>query len=329
MTQFNLNAEQLEQTFQDRIDDEQKIEPKDWMPEGYRKNLIRQMSQHAHSEVIGMQPEGNWISRAPTLRRKMILMAKVQDEGGHGLYLYSATETLGITREEMVEALQNGSAKYASIFNYPSLTWADIGTIGWLVDGAAIVNQISLQRTSYGPYARAMVRICKEESFHQRQGYESLVVLANGSAEQKAMAQDALNRWWWPSLMMFGPHDSESAHSAQSMLWKIKRKSNDELRQAFVDQTIPQIEFLGLQVPDADLKWNEDRGHYDFGAIDWDEFLRVINGKGMCNKQRVEHHKKVHDDGAWVRDAMRAYRKKNHSKNHNKTTTQNSLKDVS
>ena len=315
MTQFELDTDELEQVFQKRIDDEQKIEPKDWMPEAYRQNLIRQMSQHAHSEIIGMQPEGNWIGRAPTLRRKMILLAKVQDEGGHGLYLYSATETLGITREEMVEALQSGAAKYASIFNYPSLTWADIGTIGWLVDGAAIVNQISLQRTSYGPYARAMVRICKEESFHQRQGYESLVVLANGSTEQKAMAQDALNRWWWPSLMMFGPHDAESAHSARSMRWKIKRKSNDELRQAFVDQTIPQIEFLGLQVPDDDLKWNEERGHYDFGAIDWDEFSRVINGKGMCNKQRVEHHKKVHQQGAWVREAMRVHKKKVQDRN--------------
>ena len=315
MTQFELDTDELEQVFQKRIDDEQKIEPKDWMPEAYRQNLIRQMSQHAHSEIIGMQPEGNWIGRAPTLRRKMILLAKVQDEGGHGLYLYSATETLGITREEMVAALQSGAAKYASIFNYPSLTWADIGTIGWLVDGAAIVNQISLQRTSYGPYARAMVRICKEESFHQRQGYESLVVLANGSTEQKAMAQDALNRWWWPSLMMFGPHDAESAHSARSMRWKIKRKSNDELRQAFVDQTIPQIEFLGLQVPDDDLKWNEERGHYDFGAIDWDEFSRVINGKGMCNKQRVEHHKKVHEQGAWVREAMRVHKKKVQDRN--------------
>ena len=315
MTQVELDTDELEQVFQKRIDDEQKIEPKDWMPEAYRQNLIRQMSQHAHSEIIGMQPEGNWIGRAPTLRRKMILLAKVQDEGGHGLYLYSATETLGITREEMVEALQSGAAKYASIFNYPSLTWADIGTIGWLVDGAAIVNQISLQRTSYGPYARAMVRICKEESFHQRQGYESLIVLANGSTEQKAMAQDALNRWWWPSLMMFGPHDAESAHSARSMRWKIKRKSNDELRQAFVDQTIPQIEFLGLRVPDDDLKWNEERGHYDFGAIDWDEFSRVINGKGMCNKQRVEHHKKVHEQGAWVREAMRVHKKKVQDRN--------------
>ena len=321
MTQFELDTDELEQVFQKRIDDEQKIEPKDWMPESYRQNLIRQMSQHAHSEIIGMQPEGNWIGRAPTLRRKMILLAKVQDEGGHGLYLYSATETLGITREEMVAALQSGVAKYASIFNYPSLTWADIGTIGWLVDGAAIVNQISLQRTSYGPYARAMVRICKEESFHQRQGYESLIVLANGSTEQKAMAQDALNRWWWPSLMMFGPHDAESAHSARSMRWKIKRKSNDELRQAFVDQTIPQIEFLGLRVPDNDLKWNEERGHYDFGAIDWDEFLRVINGKGMCNKQRIEHHKKVHEQGAWVREAMRAHK--------NKVQDRNQIKEAS
>ena len=311
----------LEAQFEARIARDEKIEAKDWMPEKYRQTHIRQMSQHAHSEIIGMQPEGNWIGRAPTLRRKMILLAKVQDEGGHGLYLYSATETLGIAREEMVAALQSGVAKYASIFNYPSLTWADIGTIGWLVDGAAIVNQISLQRTSYGPYARAMVRICKEESFHQRQGYESLIVLANGSTEQKAMAQDALNRWWWPSLMMFGPHDAESAHSARSMRWKIKRKSNDELRQAFVDQTIPQIEFLGLRVPDNDLKWNEERGHYDFGAIDWDEFLRVINGKGMCNKQRIEHHKKVHEQGAWVREAMRAHK--------NKVQDRNQIKEAS
>ena len=315
MTQFELETDELEQVFQKRIDDEQKIEPKDWMPEAYRQNLIRQMSQHAHSEIIGMQPEGNWIGRAPTLRRKMILLAKVQDEGGHGLYLYSATETLGITREEMVAALQSGAAKYASIFNYPSLTWADIGAIGWLVDGAAIVNQISLQRTSYGPYARAMVKICKEESFHQRQGYESLVALAKGSTEQKAMAQDALNRWWWPSLMMFGPHDAESANSARSMRWKIKRKSNDELRQAFVDQTIPQVEFLGLRVPDDDLKWNEERGHYDFGAIDWDEFSRVINGNGICNKQRIAHHKKVHEQGSWVREAMRVHMRKVQDRN--------------
>ncbi len=314
MTEFSVNDAELEKRFQDRVDDEQKIEPKDWMPEGYRKNLIRQISQHAHSEVIGMQPEGNWISRAPTLRRKMILLAKVQDEGGHGLYLYSAAETLGASREEMVEALHEGRAKYASIFNYPSLTWADIGTIGWLVDGAAIVNQISLQRTSYGPYSRAMIRICKEESFHQRQGYESLIALAHGSAEQKAMAQDALNRWWWPSLMMFGPHDAESAHSGQSMKWKIKRKSNDTLRQDFVDQTVPQADFLGLEIPDPDLKWNEERGHYDFGEIDWEEFQRVISGDGMCNRDRVATHKKAHDDGAWVRDALRAYEAKKANK---------------
>jgi ring-1,2-phenylacetyl-CoA epoxidase subunit PaaA len=293
--------------FDAKILAEEKIEPKDWMPEGYRKNLIRQISQHAHSEVIGMQPEGNWLLRAPTLERKSILLAKIQDEGGHGLYLYSATETLGVAREELVEALHSGAAKYASIFNYPSLTWADIGAIGWLVDGAAIVNQISLQRTSYGPYARAMVRICKEESFHQRQGYEIMVVLAGGSAEQKAMAQDALNRWWWPSLMMFGPHDAESAHSAQSMLWKIKRQSNDELRQKFVDQTVAQAEIIGLRIPDDDLKWNETRGHYDFGDIDWDEFARVISGNGLCNRQRLRHHKQAYDDGEWVRAAMQAY----------------------
>jgi ring-1,2-phenylacetyl-CoA epoxidase subunit PaaA len=310
MSQFKYSEQQLEQAFQARVDAEQKIEPKDWMPEAYRKNLIRQMSQHAHSEVIGMQPEGNWISRAPTLRRKMVLLAKVQDEGGHALYLYSATETLGVTRDELIEALHDGRAKYASIFNYPSLSWADIGAIGWLVDGAAIVNQITLQRTSYGPYARAMVRICKEESFHQRQGYESLMVLANGSPEQKAMAQDALNRWWWPALMMFGPHDGESAHSAQSMKWKIKRNSNDELRQAFIDQTMPQIEFLGLTVPDPEMKWNEQRGSYDHGEIDWDEFQRVINGDGPCNRDRIEHHKKAHAEGAWVRDALRAYESK-------------------
>ena len=300
--------------FEQHIEREERIEPRDWMPEKYRQNLIRQISQHAHSEVIGMQPEGNWIGRAPTLHRKLVLLAKVQDEGGHGLYLYSSAETLGITREEMIEALHAGKAKYASIFNYPTLSWADIGAIGWLVDGAAIVNQISLQRTSYGPYARAMIRICKEESFHQRQGYESLVALAHGSAEQKAMAQDALNRWWWPSLMMFGPHDAESAHSAQSMKWKIKRKSNDELRQAFVDQTIPQVEYLGLTVPDPKLKWNEARGHYDFGEIDWEEFNRVINGDGFCNRDRLAHHRKAHEDGQWVRDALQAYENKQRSK---------------
>ncbi len=310
MADYRMNEAELEKVFQDRIDDEQKIEPKDWMPDTYRKNLIRQMSQHAHSEVIGMQPEGNWITRAPSLRRKMILLAKVQDEAGHGLYIYSAAETLGISREEMVQALHDGKAKYASIFNYPSLTWADVGAIGWLVDGAAIVNQITLQRTSYGPYARAMVRVCKEESFHQRQGYESLLVLASGSKEQQQMAQDALNRWWWPSLMMFGPHDAESAHSAQSMKWKIKRKSNDELRQAFVDQTVPQAQYLGLTIPDPKLKWNEERGHYDFGEIDWDEFYRVINGNGLCNRQRIVHHRRAHDNGAWVREAVEAYDEK-------------------
>jgi ring-1,2-phenylacetyl-CoA epoxidase subunit PaaA len=310
MTEYKLAEAELGELFQSRVDNEAKIEPKDWMPEAYRKNLIRQISQHAHSEVIGMQPEGAWIVRAPTLRRKMVLLAKVQDEGGHGLYLYSSAETLGAARDEMIEALHEGRAKYASIFNYPSLIWADVGAIGWLVDGAAIVNQISLQRTSYGPYSRAMIRICKEESFHQRQGYESLMALAFGSPEQKAMAQDALNRWWWPSLMMFGPHDAESAHSAQSMKWKIKRQSNDELRQAFVDQTVPQAEYLGLTIPDPDLKWNEERGHYDFGEIDWDEFQRVISGDGPCNRERVAHHRKAHEEGEWVREAVRAYDEK-------------------
>ena len=310
MTEYRLNATELEAAFQRRVDGERKIEPKDWMPEAYRNNLIRQISQHAHSEIIGMQPEGNWITRAPTLKRKMILLAKVQDEGGHGLYLYSSAETLGATREEMIEALHEGRAKYASIFNYPTLTWADIGMIGWLVDGAAIVNQISLQRTSYGPYSRAMIRICKEESFHQRQGFEILMTLAAGSEEQKAMAQDALNRWWWPTLMMFGPHDSESVHSAKSMQWKIKRKSNDELRRNFVDQTVPQAEFLGLEIPDPQLKWNEERGHYDFGEIDWEEFWAVIKGNGMCNRQRLERHRKAHKEGEWVREAMHAYEEK-------------------
>jgi ring-1,2-phenylacetyl-CoA epoxidase subunit PaaA len=312
MTNEHTEAEleQLEAEFQARIDAEEKIEPKDWMPDKYRKNLIRQMSQHAHSEVIGMQPEGNWITRAPTLSRKCILLAKVQDEGGHGLYLYSAAETLGVSREEMIDALHEGRAKYASIFNYPSLSWADMGAIGWLVDGAAIVNQVSLQRTSYGPYARGMVRICKEESFHQRQGYHIMMVLARGSAEQKAMAQDALDRFWWPSMMMFGPHDSESAHSAQSMKWKIKRQTNDELRQKFVDQSVKQAEVIDLRIPDPDLQWNEERGHYDFGEIDWDEFSRVIAGDGLCNRQRMAHHVKAQDEGAWVRDALTAYETK-------------------
>ena len=284
------------------------------MPDDYRKNLIRQMSQHAHSEIIGMQPEGNWITRAPTLRRKAVLLSKVQDEAGHGLYLYSATESLGITRSQMIDALQSGKAKYASIFNYPTLTWADIGAIGWLVDGAAIVNQITLQRTSYGPYARAMVRICKEESFHQRQGYEIMTVLAHGTQVQKQMAQDAMNRNWWPSLMMFGPHDSESAHSSRSMGWKIKRMSNDDLRQKFIDQTVPQIEALGLDMPDPLIKWNEERGHYASGEINWEEFYQVINGAGPCNYQRIKHHKAAHNEGEWVREAVRSYRQKQQDK---------------
>ena len=302
-----------ETRFMEKIEAEEKIEPKDWMPADYRKNLIRQISQHAHSEIIGMQPEGNWVTRAPSLRRKAVLLAKVQDEGGHGLYLYSSTETLGITRDEMIAALQDGSAKYASIFNYPTQTWADVGAIGWLVDGAAIVNQISLQRTSYGPYARAMVRICKEESFHQRQGYELMLELARGTAEQKALAQDALNRFYWPALMMFGPHDSESAHSARSMEWKIKRETNDDLRQKFVDQTAPQIKFLGLEHPDKDLVWNEERGQYDSGELNWEEFYNVIKGNGHCNRQRIAHHVKAHEEGAWVRDAVSAYNKKRRS----------------
>ena len=297
------NTVNFENVFNDKIGKNEYIEPKDWMPEKYRKTLIRQISQHAHSEIIGMQPEGNWITRAPSLRRKAILLAKIQDEAGHGLYLYSACETLGISREELIRQLHTGAAKYSSIFNYPTLTWADMGAVGWLVDGAAIVNQVSLQRTSYGPYSRAMVRICKEESFHQRQGFELMVELCRGSKEQKAMAQDAMNRWWWPSLMMFGPHDADSANSADSIKWKI----NDELRQKFIDKTVAQAEFLGLTIPDPDLKWNEARGHYDFGKIDWEEFNNVIKGNGPCNKQRLEHHVKVHHENAWVREAANAY----------------------
>ncbi|MCB0705058.1 MAG: 1,2-phenylacetyl-CoA epoxidase subunit A [Saprospiraceae bacterium] len=303
------NADLLK-AFQERIDRDEKIEPKDWMPDAYRQTLIRQISQHAHSEVIGMLPEGNWIPRAPSLRRKAALIAKVQDEAGHGLYLYSAAETLGIDRETLYQQLLAGKAKYSSIFNYPTLTWADIGAVGWLVDGAAIMNQVMLTRTSYGPYARAMVRICKEESFHQRQGYEILLTLVRGSEEQKAMAQDALDRWWWPSLMMFGPNDAESVHSAQSMAWRIKRKSNDELRQQFVDATVPQAEVLGLQIPDADLKWNEDRGHYDFGEIDWNEFWSVVHGNGPCNRERMAAYQDAHANGAWVREAAMAYAEK-------------------
>ena len=295
------------QAFQGRIDAEEKIEPRDWMPDAYRQSLIRQISQHAHSEIVGQLPEGNWISRAPSLRRKAILLAKVQDEAGHGLYLYCAAETLGISREQLLEQLHSGKAKYSSIFNYPTLTWADIGAIGWLVDSAAIINQIPLCRCSYGPYARAMVRICKEESFHMRQGFELLMTLCQGTGEQKAMAQDAVNRWWWPSLMMFGPSDADSTHSAQSMQWKIKRNSNDELRQKFVDQSVPQAEYLGLTLPDPDLKWNEARGHYDFGEIDWDEFYRVIGGNGPCNHERLNARIRAHEDGAWVREAALAY----------------------
>lgn len=306
----NMSLVGNEEKFQSKVDAEEKVEPKDWMPEKYRQNLIRQISQHAHSEVIGEQPEGNWISRAPTLERKAILMAKVQDEAGHGLYLYAAAETLGITRDELIDRLHTGASKYASIFNYPSLTWADIGAIGWLVDSAAIVNQVSLQNTSYGPYARAMVKICKEESFHQRQGYNIMMTLMQGAELQRDMAQDALNRWWWPSLMMFGPHDAESAHSAQSMKWKIKRRSNDELRQQFVDQAVQQAQAIGLVVPDSDLVWNEQRGHYDFGAIDWEEFQRVVSGNGPCNRQRLAHHVSAHQEGAWVREAMAAYEAK-------------------
>ena len=304
----------LEQMFEDRIERDEKIEPKDWMPEKYRKTHIRQISQHAHSEIVGMLPEGNWITRAPSLRRKAALLAKVQDEAGHGLYLYSACETLGISREELFDQLHTGKAKYSSIFNYPTITWADIGAIGWLVDGAAIINQVALCTTSFGPYARAMVRICKEESFHQRQGYEIMLTLCNGSEEQKAMAQDALNRWWWPSLMMFGPRDEDSPHTAQSMKWKLKRKTNDELRQQFVDQTVPQAEVLGITIPDPDLKWNEAKGQYDFGEIDWEEFWQVVKGHGPCNKERMDARVSAWDNGAWVRDAAMAYAEKQQDK---------------
>jgi ring-1,2-phenylacetyl-CoA epoxidase subunit PaaA len=302
---------QFEDRFEARIAAGEFVEPKDWMPEHYRKTLVRQISQHAHSEIVGMLPEGNWITRAPTLKRKAILLAKVQDEGGHGLYLYAAAETLGTSRDEMIEALHSGKAKYSSIFNYPTLTWADIGTIGWLVDGAAIMNQVPLTRCSYAPYARAMVRICREESFHQRQGFDSLLVMMQkGTPEQKAMVQDAVNRWWWPSLMMFGPPDSESTHSAQSMRWGIKRISNDDLRQKFVDACMEQAKVLGVTFPDPLLKWNESRGHYDFGPIDWDEFWRVVGGDGPCNRDRLAARVKAWEEGAWVRDAATANERK-------------------
>ncbi|MGH3355292.1 MAG: 1,2-phenylacetyl-CoA epoxidase subunit PaaA [Nocardioidaceae bacterium] len=301
------SPDQLEAGYQAIIDDDGRIEPRDWMPEAYRKGLIRQIAQHAHSEIIGMQPEGNWITRAPSLRRKAILMAKVQDEAGHGLYLYAAAETLGADRADLLDMLHSGRQKYSSIFNYPTLTWADIGAIGWLVDGAAIVNQVPLCRCSFGPYARAMVRVCKEESFHQRQGFEILHTLSGGTPAQHAMAQDAVDRWWWPSLMMFGPHDAESTHSEQSMRWGIKRFSNDELRQRFVDMTVPQAEALGLELPDPELRWSPDRGHYDFGEIDFSELAEVIKGNGPCNKERMAHRRRAHEEGAWVRDAANAY----------------------
>ncbi|MEP3047295.1 MAG: 1,2-phenylacetyl-CoA epoxidase subunit PaaA [Roseibium sp.] len=299
-----------EREFQERIDRGEKIEPKDWMPEGYRKTLIRQIGQHAHSEIVGQLPEGNWITRAPTLERKAILLAKVQDEAGHGLYLYCAAETLGVSRDVMIELLHAGKMKYSSIFNYPTLNWADIGAVGWLVDGAAIMNQVPLQRTSFGPYSRAMIRICKEESFHQRQGFDIMMKMANGSAAQKHMAQDALNRFWYPSLMMFGPSDKDSVHSAQSMAWKIKINTNDELRQKFVDQTVPQAEYLGLTVPDENLKWNDEKGGYDFSEPDWSEFFEVLKGNGPCNKERMAARIKAWEDGAWVRDGLMAHANK-------------------
>ena len=305
-----MATEELQKVFDDKITEEIRIEPKDWMPEAYRKTLIRQISQHAHSEIVGMLPEANWITRAPTLKRKAILLAKVQDEAGHGLYLYSAAETMGISREEMVDQLLTGKAKYSSIFNYPTLTWADIGAIGWLVDGAAIMNQVPLCRASYGPYARAMIRICKEESFHQRQGFEILLTLCKGSKEQKEMAQDALNRWWWPSLMMFGPNDDASPHSVQSMQWKIKRFSNDELRQKFVDVCKEQADILGITIPDNKLVWNEERQHYNFGDINWNEFYNVIKGNGPCNKERLAARVSAHANGEWVREAALAYAEK-------------------
>lgn len=306
----NQDLEKLNQIFQSKIDKDIKIEPNDWMPDEYRKTLIRQISQHAHSEIVGMLPEGNWITRAPSLRRKAVLLAKVQDEAGHGLYLYSSVETLGIDRESTIDDLHSGKAKYSSIFNYPTLTWADMGAIGWLVDGAAIMNQVPLCRCSYGPYARAMVRICKEESFHQRQGFEIMTKLASGTPEQKEMAQDALNRFWWPALMMFGPSDADSKHTEQSIKWKIKRHTNDELRQQFVDATVSQAELIGLTIPDKDLKWNEETGHYEFGEIDWTEFWEVVKGNGPCNRERIDARRKAKEDGLWVREAAMAFAEK-------------------
>ena len=309
-----MEVQDFERKFQEKVDEEIRIEPKDWMPDKYRQTLIRQISKHAHSEIVGMLPEGNWITRAPSLKRKAILLAKVQDEAGHGLYLYSAAETLGIDRNEMLNQLHSGKAKYSSIFNYPTLTWADMGAIGWLVDGAAIMNQVPLCRASYGPYARAMVRICKEESFHQRQGFEILLVLSKGTEAQKRMCQDAINRWWWPSVMMFGPNDESSPHTAQSMKWKIKRFSNDELRQKFIDVCAEQVKILGMRLPDKDLKWDQEKGHYDFGPIDWNEFWNVVNGNGPCNKERLEARVKAHEEGAWVREAAMAHAEKRKNK---------------
>tara|TARA_Y100000991_G_scaffold48407_1_gene34679 strand:+ start:4798 stop:5742 length:945 start_codon:yes stop_codon:yes gene_type:complete len=311
---MDVDIQDLEKKFQDKIDQDIKIEPNDWMPDAYRKTLIRQISQHAHSEVVGMLPEGNWITRAPNLRRKAVLLAKVQDEAGHGLYLYSAAETLGADREQTIDDLHSGKAKYSSIFNYPTLSWADMGAIGWLVDGAAIMNQVPLCRCSYGPYARAMIRVCKEESFHQRQGFEIMTKLASGTAEQKEMAQDALNRFWWPALMMFGPIDSDSSHTEQSMRWKIKRHTNDELRQMFVDVTVPQAESIGLTVPDQDIKWNKSKEGYDYGPIDWDEFWQVVGGNGPCNKERVDARRKAKEDGKWVVEAAMAFADKRNAK---------------
>src|ERR1700730_571411 len=305
-----MSLQEFEKIFQDKIDEDIRIEPKDWMPDAYRKTLIRQISQHAHSEIVGMLPESNWITRAPSLRRKATLIAKVQDEAGHGLYLYAAAETLGISREEMIGQLHSGKAKYSSIFNDPTLTWADMGAIGWLVDGAAIMNQVPLCRASYGPYARAMVRICKEESFHQRQGFEIMLTLAQGSEAQRAMAQDALNRWWWPSIMMFGPSDADSKHTAQSMRWKIKRFSNDELRQKFIDITVPQAQFLGLAIPDRELRWDPGTQHYLIGPIDWKQIHAVLNGNGPCNRERLEARRDADEAGRWVREAGGAHRRK-------------------
>lgn len=309
-----MTTRDFQEHFDEKIDKEIAIEPRDWMPDNYRKTLIRQISQHAHSEIVGMLPEGNWITRAPSLRRKAVLLAKVQDEAGHGLYLYSAAETLGISRSEMYDQLHSGKAKYSSIFNYPTTTWADMGAIGWLVDGAAIMNQVALCRTSYGPYARAMVRICKEESFHQRQGYEILLEMSKGTEIQRKMVQDAIDRWWWPSLMMFGPTDEDSPNTEQSMRWRIKRFTNDELRQRFVDVTVEQCNILGMKLPDPDLKWNEERGHYDFGEIDWDEFWNVVKGNGPCNKERLEARKTAWEKGQWVRDAAAAHADKQKQK---------------